>query len=393
MNIDLKQSALWMSSLKAQTLMASLLMLAGISLAQANTCTYKSGSADTQYTIPLPTTNISVGADIPVGTVLYRMQAGSTNKLLPWWYCETNGGPGFNLFQYVSLRNTPALVANWTGRFTGNLYQTSVPGIGVAFVNNDGTNAGQDSGVLSPTPFLKWTIPIVPGTVFSAYYANTIYIDFVKTGPVSGGTINGASLPTVVLTASADAAVTGLPLTPLTYNFSGAMNVITTSCTTPDVTVNLGKREVNQFKSVGSASPWVGFNITLQNCPPMYGFYPESTSSPIAYNDKTTSPGTVVPNRVTVAFTPAYGIQNATQGIININPAAGRATGVGIQLASGANNTNPPLVNLTQPISQNFASTTNQTFTLPFQARYIQTTSTVTPGPADGRATFTINYY
>ncbi|KFC83250.1 fimbrial protein [Ewingella americana] len=368
-------------------------MLGGVSTALANTCTYYPGSADAQYTLPLPTANISVGADIPVGTVLYRMQAGNTTALRPWWHCTTDGGKSFNVLQYLTLSNTPALVPNWTGRFAGKLYQTSVAGIGIAFVNADGYNAGQDSGALSTSPFLKYTIPIPENIDWQSFYANTMYIHFVKTGPVSGGVINGANLPTVTLTANSDAPTTGMPLTPLIYNFSGSMNVIATSCTTPDVTVNLGKHETNTFNAIGAASPWVGFNIALQNCPPMYGSYPESTSPPTGFNDQTTAPGTVVQNSITLGFTPAYGIENAAQGIFKINPATGNATGVGIQLARGSSNNNPPLVNLAQLISQSFASTSNQNFTLPFQARYIQTASKVTPGPADGRATFTINYY
>ncbi|WP_436411307.1 fimbrial protein [Serratia marcescens] len=43
--------------------------------------------------------------------------------------------------------------------------------------------------------------------------------------------------------------------------------------------------------------------------------------------------------------------------------------------------------------SLTLSPTTPSSFTIPLQARYIQTEPTVTPGAADATVTFNINYY
>lgn len=90
-------------------------------------------------TIPLITTNITVGADVAVGDVIHRQQVDISYSSRSWLKCVPgNSAVPFYVDQYLNLTNTPALIPGWAGRYAGSVYQTSVPGIGVALVNDDG---------------------------------------------------------------------------------------------------------------------------------------------------------------------------------------------------------------------------------------------------------------
>ncbi len=73
--------------------------------------------------------------------------------------------------------------------------------------------------------------------------------------------------------------------------------------------------------------------------------------------------------------------------VIKLKQDTGVATGVGIQITDDSN-TVVPLFTATKifPLKQNVENN------LDFRARYIAKSSAVTPGPANGTATFTINY-
>lgn len=78
--------------------------------------------------------------------------------------------------------------------------------------------------------------------------------------------------------------------------------------------------------------------------------------------------------------------QNASQGILSLNGGAESASGVGIQLLH--NNSPLPLSTM---INTGTAGTEGE-YSIPLQARYYQTQSTVTPGIANSSATFTLTY-
>ncbi|WP_241627649.1 fimbrial protein, partial [Rosenbergiella epipactidis] len=79
-------------------------------------------------------------------------------------------------------------------------------------------------------------------------------------------------------------------------------------------------------------------------------------------------------------------VQNATQGVIKLNSGSGSATGVGIQLLYN----NAPL-QLSTPIDAGSTSSDGE-YDIPLQARYYQIASNITPGTANGTATFTLTY-
>lgn len=356
--------------------------------ALANTCTYRPGLGPMTPTIPLLTSNISVGADVPNGTVIHRQRVNFSNR--PWIDCTTDGGPTFNIDQYLTLTNAPALVPGWSGVYAGALYQTSVPGIGVAITNNDGNGVGT---AISTTPFLKWTAIVPINLLYGFYYGNSLIVHFVKTGPISAGMITGAQLPTVLLNTQPSALVPGLPDTPFRVNFSGAISVLVNSCQTPDVLVPMGKYEVSKyFTGKGSATPWVSVPIQLLNCPPFQGAYSISGSPPIYDTNGTVTAGTLVNNVVALSMVPTYGIIDSLNGIMKLDNDPNVATGVGIQIAQGSA-TNPTPFSFAGNINLQPLTSSVSNINIPFQARYIQTEDTITAGPANSKAVFTVNYY
>lgn len=356
--------------------------------AVANTCIYRPGLGPMTPTIPLLTSNISVGADVPNGTVIHRQRVNFNNR--PWLDCTTDGGPEYNIDQYLNLTNVPALVPSWSGVYAGALYQTSLPGIGVAITNNDGYGVGT---AISTVPFLKWTTPIPQDLTYGFYYGNSLIVNFVKTGPINAGVITGAQMPTVLLTAQPSAPVPGLPDTPFRVNFSGAISVIVNSCQTPDVLVPMGKYEVSQyFSGKGSATPWVSVPLQLLNCPPFQGAYSNPSSPPIYDTTGTITAGTLVQNAVSISMVPTYGIIDSTNGIMKLDNDPNVATGVGIQIAQGTA-ASPTLFNFAGALSFPQLSSGVTNITIPFQARYIQTEDAITAGPANSKAVFTVNYY
>lgn len=361
--------------------------------ALAATCTYDPGRGPITKTLPLVTANISVGADVAIGSVIHLQRiSGVNDAAYPVIRCSTDGGGTFTVDQHVSLVSPGALVPGWSGVYAGALYQTSLPGIGVAFTNSDGQNTGS---AFTSSPLFKWSFDVVDGVTFYPPIRDVVTLVFIKTGPVSAGVINGAQLPTSVLNLSSTTAVTGLPSTAFRLNFSGVINVTVSSCQTPDMNVPMGSYSLDRyFNGKETATPWVPFNIRLLNCPAFFGNYTAASNPPISYLEGTSSAGTRIFNSVVTSISPTYGAFDSGQGIINLDGAKDSAQGVGIQLASGpAQSSFPGILDLSIPLRIPVYSTEVSEKTIPLMARYVATSGTVTPGPANSKVVFTINYY
>jgi type 1 fimbria pilin len=72
---------------------------------------------------------------------------------------------------------------------------------------------------------------------------------------------------------------------------------------------------------------------------------------------------------------------------------SGAATGVGIQIGWGDSSQAPTLFNLASEQALVLPKDGSPTIRVPLAARYIQTAASPTPGLANGKVTFTINYY
>ena len=124
--------------------------------------------------------------------------------------------------------------------------------------------------------------------------------------------------------------------------------------------VNLGKVSKTALPSAGSTAAATKFTIKLINCPATV-----TTAS--------------------VKFDADSYLGDDT--VIKLKEDAGVATGVGIQITDDLNEIVPLFT-----ASKNYPLQQNVENNLDFRARYIAKSDTVTTGPANGTATFTINY-
>ncbi|WP_273827212.1 fimbrial protein [Providencia rettgeri] len=124
--------------------------------------------------------------------------------------------------------------------------------------------------------------------------------------------------------------------------------------------VNLGKVSKTALPSTGSTASATKFTIKLINCPATV-----TTAS--------------------VKFDADSYLGDDT--VIKLKEEAGVATGVGIQITDDLNTIVPLFT-----ASKNYPLKQNVENNLDFRARYIAKSDTVTTGPANGTATFTINY-
>ncbi|MGL5387211.1 MAG: fimbrial protein [Serratia sp. (in: enterobacteria)] len=125
--------------------------------------------------------------------------------------------------------------------------------------------------------------------------------------------------------------------------------------------VVLGKVAKTAFTGTGSTAAATKFTLQLTNCPATV-----STAS-VKFD------GTSV---------------NGDTTLLALTQESGVATGVGIQLADASNSV-LPLYTASMAYPLQSGSVTNN---LDFVARYIATAATVTAGPANSMASFTVNY-
>ncbi|WP_025123593.1 MULTISPECIES: fimbrial protein [unclassified Serratia (in: enterobacteria)] len=147
-------------------------------------------------------------------------------------------------------------------------------------------------------------------------------------------------------------------------NFTG--EIIDSACqvvNTPSNPLNvvLGKVAKTAFTGTGSTAAATKFTLQLTNCP-----------------------ATV--NTASVKFDGTS--VNGDTTLLALTQESGVATGVGIQLAD-ASNTVLPLYAASMAYPLVSGTATNN---LDFVARYIATAATVTAGPANSMASFTVNY-
>ncbi|CAM3288682.1 fimbrial protein [Pseudomonas fluorescens] len=354
---------------------AGLSLAAGVAMAD---CTYLAPTnGSIVRTQPLLGGNLTVGRDVPLGAEIYRQ----TFTLAGDYAISCSAGL-YNIETRRLLPVTPLPLSSWSGTpYGGRVYQTGVPGIGVALwyagtalpFSSSITNCGNGTAVCN------WTLT---GTL-------SFDMSFIKIGDVSPGTIQGASLPTMT-----QSRVSSNNLEVQHVNFSGSINIVSRTCTTPDVNVPMGSHMLSEFSGPNTFTQWKDFSIALNNCPAFNGYY--QTTGPRWASDGTISNLDTRKNNVLqVRLDPTRTPLNTTLGILSLNPSAPgddpAATGVGVQVADSAG-TALPLASLrTSGITTRAEE--GASYSIPLKARYIQTESSITAGPANATATFTINYY
>jgi len=147
-------------------------------------------------------------------------------------------------------------------------------------------------------------------------------------------------------------------------NFTG--EILDASCKVSNteanpLIVNLGKVSKKSFPATGSTAASTSFKLTLTGCP----------------------------KAVTSASLKFDGVSdNGNNNIIALTAGTGVATGVGVQITDEQN----VVIPLSTETSSIAIDPNAEETDLGFLARYISTAATVTPGPANATATFTMTY-
>lgn len=193
-----------------------------------------------------------------------------------------------------------------------------------------------------------------------------VEIELVKTGPIMAGGVVAGEIAAWF--------VQGTAFKIVSFRIDGGIvvepQVPTCRVTNPAITVPLGNMPASTFTGVGAVSPSKPFNIVLQ-----------------CSGGKT---GTVT--NVHTTLTDHTNPGNVSDTLSLASDAT--ATGIGIQVLNGSTVIKyGPDSSATGNTNQWKAGEAgNGTFTIPLTARYIQTAPKVTPGTADGLATFTMSY-
>lgn len=378
-----------------------LLAITSLSSWAAYTCVPMAGYPRVD-TVQLSPPSISAGADIPLGTIIYQGQWQSGETFARTVMCTTPIADTLWFNIGVFIRDAPLPLSNWSGSpFGGAVYQTAIPGIGVVITRRDNSMAAtMGSPIIAFTTDQSY-VTASAGEQPILMANNKLNVLLIKTGQISPGsyTINASTLPTFgidVINPISHAAVAGLPVQQNTIKLVGQLTVSTQTCTTPDVAVTLGSYEISKyFKGISSVTPWIDASISLTNCPVFHGFYDQNNLTTIFnYDTGTGSVATSTNNKIGVRLTPVGNVMDATNGIMEINSTVpGAASGVGIQIGWGSSSQTPTPFNFAAEQSVILTKDGSSTIRVPLAARYIQTNAAPTPGKADGKLTFTINYY
>ncbi len=340
-----------------------------------------------EYTFTIPSgTNLTIDANAAIGTVLYSIRytspaSGIFKCTSPQTYTEKkgfileSGGGPTELMSGYGLANSPYPV-----------YKTNVPGIGVVF--RDSNDA---------LPVYRGETNLVDHKPGGRSSGMSFSLDLIKYDSIQNGTysidISSAIIPDVdyVVNISNSMNKTQLPdgnVPVVKVNIAPfSFGIVSGTCDTPDFLVKLGVHKLSDSANrVGGKfmTPWVDASVILTNCPQFHGIGGRSNEGTTHDNVMTV---TLIPNNATTS----------NQGIMPVDAGSDAATGVGIQLAYGTA-ASPQLVSFSGGKAKQdstMSSSQGQNYTIPLVARYIQTAGSIndiTPGKANGKITYLINY-
>ncbi|WP_199052696.1 fimbrial protein [Aquitalea sp. ASV15] len=281
----------------------------------------------------------SFNPTVAIGTVLYT-QTLNVNGV---GTVNCPGGVRKSVYQGVSTYGAY--------NATYNTYPTSIDGIGIRI-----GPAGSFWPVLPPD---RGSNPTITYSAFNIPFA------LIKTGPITaGGTLSGEV---------AGIWVENYATQVVTINWAGAVVVqpVVPTCTpaTSSMTVNFGSHSAASFAGIGSTTPPLPFNLTL-NCGG--GSAGSNTRVYITLTD--------LSNPSNISNTLSLSADSTAKGLGIQIQNNGKLISYGPDSTSAGNT------------GQWFAgSAMNGIFSIPLSANYIRTGS-IAAGTANGKATFTLSY-
>lgn len=341
---------------------------------------------------------ISVGEDIPVGTVIYRAGLWADNMSIT---CKTLDESGLNqdvmLPTIVEVISTPtSVVSGVTAPPTGEkVYETNVPGIGVSII-------AEGKMPYSWTEAYVRKITVVNRWSYSGAAAlGRFEVKLIKTGPVSPGIVNAINFPQLQVTFTtptipAGSTFLGFPIPYSTVSYNGTIQIVKSTCRAEvaDRVVDLGSHEVKDIKNAsGRVTTWTDASLRLIGCQFSPGFYNNSNGKIYHVGTSNVGQGTPDANTVRLSLSASTSVINANTGIISLTPASDSATGVGIQIGVKEGSEIKPYNFNTNEVIFTPSSPDAQSLEIPIFARYIATDTTITPGKANGAVVYTLNYY
>jgi major type 1 subunit fimbrin (pilin) len=343
------------------------LLLACAPLASWASC---SGSAQSIPISQMPT-SISVARDLPAGSMLTQWitLTGSSS----YWSCSaSNGSEGARAQIGPGFTTASGTTVSYNG-VSVTVYNTNVPGIGIAVASRlyvGWAGYGWQGWVNPPTAWSGLSISAQSGTQTTG---GQMAVALVKTSAYTQtGTVNAATVLQQVPIDNAN--MTGIAVS---YTIP-AITITPMTCTTPDVTIDMGVHNANEMPAVGSlsANP-VTFYLDINGCPaslgsPTYNAGGSGSASSTLSGSDTTQ----AIHGVQYQISPS----SAVSGFTNVaGLTSGGAGGVGIQLFDR----NGVVVPFNSAITPSTADgTISSGFHIPITARYYRT-GTVTGGPAN----------
>jgi major type 1 subunit fimbrin (pilin) len=199
--------------------------------------------------------SISVRRDTPDGA---EISPWIYSAYVPWADCTTHdSSAGVGYEPPPGLSPTPLMVYGQVIGYT--VFQTNVPGIGVAFAGTTGIDGGY--WLINPgSRAFPW--PWAGKTSHNGSYAlqGRLSAVLVKTGPVAAGTV---SLPSMRAGVGEESNL--LPIYK-TFTFSD-IQIVPPSCLVSGASVELGDVATAGFRGVGTATGGRNFTLKLDGCP------------------------------------------------------------------------------------------------------------------------------
>mgnify|MGYP003583112223 CR=1 FL=1 len=284
---------------------------------------------------------VYVAADLPVGSVIKTARTTSPLGIFWQYRCE-NYSTGY------------AVIAQGSAPVPGmsNVYPTNIPGIGYRVTRN---------GRVFPFS-TSWNGGSGQGGTIDIWAGNGDFtFELIKTSQSTG---NGALSAGDYTREYGDG--DGPSISNVTCRvLPNGIRILTASCTVApnsrNVAVPLGSVALKKFIGVGSTAGDKPFNIEL-NCS-----------------------GAQVAHTVYLRMDAPADPSNQA-GVLQIAQGAGAATGVGIQVTDSASRP------VTYGENIQVGPSKEGSYTLAYTARYYQTAGAVSPGTANGAATFTLAY-